>query len=122
LIDHVDFRVGDLPAARRVIDPLMQALGQGVASEEGGCVCYCRERRGASFFSLVLDAEHRVNRSRVAFCARSRDEVDRLAEVVRSAGAQRLEGPRFCREYSDRYYAAFFEDTEGNRYEICCRI
>ena len=30
-----------------------------------------------------------------------------------------IEGPGIHPEYGDDYYAVFFEDPDGNRYEIC---
>jgi hypothetical protein len=45
-------------------------------------------------------------------------EVDRLAEVVRQAGARNIEGPM---QYERGYYAVFFEDPSGNRLEVCYR-
>jgi predicted lactoylglutathione lyase len=57
---------------------------------------------------------------RIAFRASSREEVDRLAEVARAAGARDVDGPE---PYggSPRYYAVFFEDVDGNKLEICYR-
>jgi len=42
-------------------------------------------------------------------------------ELVREAGGKNLEGPEICEGYSPGYYAFFFEDTDGNKLEICCR-
>jgi predicted lactoylglutathione lyase len=68
----------------------------------------------------MTDPQHRANGTRIAFRANSRDEVDRLAEVARAAGARSIEGPE---NYggSPRYYAVFFEDADGNKLEICYR-
>ncbi len=64
---------------------------------------------------------HRGNANRFAFWADSEEEVNRLGEIVRAAGAQKVEGPEYCAEYTPGYYAVFFEDTDGNKWEICCR-
>jgi len=71
--------------------------------------------------SKFEDAAHVPNATRMAFWADTPDAVDRIAEVVRSAGGRHVEGPMFCPEYSPTYYGLFFEDPSGNRLEVCCR-
>ena len=61
------------------------------------------------------------NGTRIAFWADTREEVDRIAKLVRDAGGKNLEGPEVCKDYSPGYYAFFFEDPDGNKLEICCR-
>jgi catechol 2,3-dioxygenase-like lactoylglutathione lyase family enzyme len=75
----------------------------------------------SEFFGLTRDKNHKPNRTRIAFWADTRKEVDRLAKSVRKAGGKELEGPEICSEYSAGYYAFFFEDPDGNKLEICCR-
>jgi predicted lactoylglutathione lyase len=50
---------------------------------------------------------------RIAFWAETREQVDRVAQVVREAGGRNLEGPQIWPEYSPGYYALFFEDPDG---------
>ena len=121
LIDHIDQRVGDLATGRSLFDPLMAAMGLNDVAADDDSVCYYGADRLAAFFALTLDRSHRPNGHRVAFGAASPHDVDRLAKVVRAAGARAIEGPELCPEYSGHYYAVFFEDGEGNRYEICSR-
>ncbi len=77
--------------------------------------------RPSEFFCFSPDKNHKPNRTRIAFWADTREEVDRIAKLVRDAGGKNLEGPEICRSYSPGYYAFFFEDPEGNKLEICCR-
>ena len=74
-----------------------------------------------NFLVSTQDKNHKPNRTRIAFWADTRKEVDRLAKLVRKAGGKALEGPEICKEYSAGYYAFFFEDPDGNKLEICCR-
>jgi catechol 2,3-dioxygenase-like lactoylglutathione lyase family enzyme len=117
---HVDIRVTDLEAARAFYSKLMPALDFPVA---GGTVFTCYSAEGATpqapWFGFVEDRTHRPNTNRIAFRAESREEVDRLAEVVREAGGRVSSGPRACPEYTESYYAVFFEDPSGNCLEIC---
>ena len=59
------------------------------------------------------------NETRIAFWAESREEVDRIAEIARAAGAKNIEGPELYEEPG--YYAVFFEDPDGNKLEVCHR-
>jgi len=75
----------------------------------------------SDFFGFTEDRHHQPNGTRIAFWADTREEVDRIAELVREIGGKNLEGPEFCAEYNPGYYAFFFEDPDGNQLEICCR-
>ena len=51
----------------------------------------------------------------------SREEVERMAAVVRSAGGRITSGPKVYPEYRGTYFAVFFEDPSGNRLEVVYR-
>jgi catechol 2,3-dioxygenase-like lactoylglutathione lyase family enzyme len=123
LFDHADARVRSLDKARPLYDALLPAMGFTRTSEDADSICYYRPGgdRSAPFFCIDLDQEHRPNGTRIALRAGSRAEVDRLAAIAREAGATAFEGPEICEDYTPLYYAAFFEDAEGNKLEICYR-
>ncbi len=77
------------------------------------------EGPSAPWFGFIEDPDHHPNQNRIAFWAESREEVDRLAALAGEAGARNMSGPRDCPEYSESYYAAFFDDPSGNPLEIC---
>ena len=57
----------------------------------------------------------------LAFRARSRDEVDALHREVEAIGAVIVSPPRAYPEYTPPgYYAFFFKDPDGIKYEIVC--
>lgn len=122
LYDHIDLRVSDLAKVRGLYDALLPAMGFSHLEEDGKNINYYLEPadRSQPFFGLMTDPQHRANGTRIALRAVTRDDVDLLTEVARAAGAQSLEGPE---DYggSPRYYAAFFEDADGNKLEICFR-
>jgi catechol 2,3-dioxygenase-like lactoylglutathione lyase family enzyme len=64
---------------------------------------------------------HRGGANRIAFWADNEEEVNRLGKIVVEAGARAVEGPEYCQDYTPGYYAVFFEDADGNKWEICCR-
>jgi catechol 2,3-dioxygenase-like lactoylglutathione lyase family enzyme len=122
LIDHIDLRVKDLATARPLYDALMSAMGYSRFDVRGSDINYHQPDKewSQAFFGLMADPDHQPNGLRIAFRASSREEVDRLAEVARAAGARDVDGPE---PYggSPRYYAVFFEDVDGNKLEICYR-
>ena len=46
----------------------------------------------SEFFGFTEDANHRPNETRIAFWAETREQIDRVAKIVRDAGGQNLEG------------------------------
>ncbi len=119
--DHVDLRVRSLAEARPFYEALLPEMGftrdahlegwlQYEAVDAGG--------RAVSFFGVTESPGHVANENRIAFQAAGLAEVDRLADVVRHAGGRRVEGPGY---EAEDYYAVFFEDASGNRFEICHR-
>ena len=54
----------------------------------------------------------------MAFWVESREEVDRIAQLLREAGANDLSGPKLMPEYLPTYYAVFFADPWGNPLEV----
>jgi catechol 2,3-dioxygenase-like lactoylglutathione lyase family enzyme len=121
LYDHIDLRVRDLRKLRPFYDALMRALGVGVARGGNRSREYYQKDRRLPFFGLSQSAKHVPGLSRVAFGAATRKDVDRIAAVARRAGAKAISGPEVCVSYRQPYYAVFFEDPEGNRFEVCCR-
>ena len=54
----------------------------------------------------------------LAFKAESRAEVDRLYSQLKEIGAVIVSKPRLYPEYGPGYYAVFFKDLEGIKYEV----
>jgi predicted lactoylglutathione lyase len=120
--DHIDLRVKSIAAAKPFYAQLLPALGFTIDNSDQEWSGWQAAGPGpVEFFGLIENPDHQPNDNRIAFWAESRAEVDQLAEVVRQAGGQNLEGPAIWREYSPGYYAVFFEDPSGNKLEICYR-
>jgi predicted lactoylglutathione lyase len=119
--NHIDLRVSDLGAAYAFYSRLLPAAG--FPHEDSGDTWKLFAGDGRfphkAFFAVTEEAGHRPNSNRIALAAASREEVDRLAGVVREAGGRNISGPRECPEYSPTYYAVFFEDPCGNKLEVC---
>ena len=121
LFDHIDARVRDVSAARRFYDPFCSAIGLTKAVVTGDWVLYECEDTTGPFIGITGDAEFLPNRCRIAMSAKTRADVDRVAQIVAESGATEYEAPRLCPEYTEDYYASFFSDPDGNRWEICHR-
>ncbi|MBV8152555.1 MAG: VOC family protein [Candidatus Eremiobacteraeota bacterium] len=123
IFDHVDVRVRQIGAVRAFYDRFLRAFGFRGKPQPDGNVVYVRvaERKVHEAVALIAESDHRPNHTRVAFSAASPAEVDRIAAIAAGAGARAFEAPAFCPEIGENYYAAFFEDPDGNRLEIVCR-
>jgi catechol 2,3-dioxygenase-like lactoylglutathione lyase family enzyme len=120
--DHIDLRVRDRQRARRFYAQVLPAIGFTVdQGDDGEWISFAVPGEKREFFGFTEDADHTPNGTRISFWADTREEVDRVAEVVRRAGGKVLEGPELQREYTPDYYAFFWEDPDGNKLEICCR-
>lgn len=123
LYDHVDLRVGSIAKVRALYEALCTAMGLTESHDDGDSVGYHKpgETGADAFLWVVEERDHRPNGTRTAFQAESRADVDRLAAIARENGARAFEPAQLVPDYGPRYYAAFFEDAEGNKLEICCR-
>jgi len=117
--DHIDLRVTSLAKARPFYEVLLPALGfVRDAKIDGWLQLEQADEVVSEFFGITESPGHVANENRIAFWATSPEEVDRLAKILSSAGAENIEGPGY---ESPSYYAVFFEDPCGNRLEICHR-
>lgn len=124
--DHIDLRVRSFADARPLYDAFLPAVGFTDIEASPGWVGYFLpdDTAGAKppFIGLNEDVpDHCGGANRTAFWADSVAEVDRVAGIVRAAGARVVEGPEYCHEYTPGYYAVFFEDADGNKWEVCFR-
>jgi predicted enzyme related to lactoylglutathione lyase len=117
--DHIDLRVPRMSEAAAFYETLLPALGftRRVAVE--GWLQYETEGSGIrEFFGVTESSAFNPNENRIAFWAGSEAAVDALAPAIMKAGAKNIEGPMV---YEPGYYAVFFEDPFGNRFEVCHR-
>jgi len=114
-------RVSDAAAVRPFYDALMSLFGTEPTTVRTARYGYTR-RYGtirADFFNIYEDAEARPIATRVAFAAPSPAFVDQVARVVHDQGGRNIDGPAYFQEHHPTFYAVFFEDPLGNRFEVC---
>jgi glyoxylase I family protein len=117
MLHHVDLHVRDLAATRALFDGLAEHVGYRRLVDEPDFVSYETQDGGRPRIGLILNPDHRPGSIRLAFAVGTREQVDAAASAARERGARAIEGPGVHSEYGD-YYAVFFEDPDGNKYEI----
>lgn len=134
IIHHIQITVKDLSVAVSFYDRMLPLLGFDL-KKKGGTVIeehdfevveYVHPRLAFAITSprkkFAGDAVHRRRPGalhHLAFEAPSRAEVDRLYVELRAIGATIVSPPRVYPEYTPPgYYALFFKDPEGIKYEI----
>ena len=136
LIDHIEITVRDMGSAVPFYDRLLPLLGFDLGKRsdvviephEKRVVSYEHPRLGFAITSprpaFARDTVHRRKPgalNHLAFRATSRAEVDRLHREIEAIGATIVSPPREYPEYTPAgYYALFFKDPEGIKYEIVC--
>ena len=120
---HVDLRVRNFAEVTDFYRAFLPAIGFDKGWESDDWKGYTAEGKFPElpFFAFTEDPDHRPNANRIAFWVSEQAEVDRVAAIVRRAGAINVEGPSLNLEYSPDYYAVFFEDPNGNRFEVVHR-
>lgn len=121
LFSHIDLRVSDANAVRPFYDALMALFGTEPTTPRVVRYGYTRRYGSvrADFFNVFEDRAARPSATRIAFAAPSRAFVDEAARVVRQYGGVNIEGPAYFSQHHPTFYAIFFEDPLGNRFEVC---
>jgi catechol 2,3-dioxygenase-like lactoylglutathione lyase family enzyme len=122
VLHHIDIHLRDIDAAQTLLDALAELIGYRRVSgsdelEEPGFVGYETAAGGRPRFGLIPDSASLPGSTRLAFAVETRGQVDAAANIARQHRAQAIEGPCLHPEYGD-YYAVFFEDAGGNKFEI----
>jgi catechol 2,3-dioxygenase-like lactoylglutathione lyase family enzyme len=134
MIDHIEVTVRDMATAVPFYDRLLPLLGFDLRNKgdvlidqhDKHVVWYEHPSLGFAITSprkaFVGEAVHRRRPGalhHLAFRVLSRAEVDRLYLELKAIGAAIVSPPREYPEYTPAgYYAVFFKDPEGIKYEI----
>ena len=133
IIDHIQITVKDLNDAEAFYDKFLPILGFDINRKSKGRVAK-HEFDVVEYFHPLLvfginsprdefknDVIHRRKPGalhHLAFKAESCDQVDKIYLKIKEIGANIIEAPRFFPQHGEHYYALFFKDTEGIKYEI----
>ena len=137
-IDHIEITVRNMDVAIPFYDKLLPLLGYDLEhrseayleKHEKHVVSYEHPHLGFAITSpLTAFATETLNRRKpgslhhLAFRASSKEEVDRLHLEIAAIGATIVSPPRLYPEFTPTgYYALFFKDPEGIKYEIVCFV
>ena len=121
---HVDLRVPSMSEALPFYEALLPALGYTARDDGPEWKVFATEEDplpATAYFGIVESPGHAANENRVAFWVNDRAEVDRIAGVIAAAGGREISGPKEM-PYGPDYYAVFFCDPCGNRFEVYHRL
>jgi catechol 2,3-dioxygenase-like lactoylglutathione lyase family enzyme len=133
IIDHIQITVRDLSVAEPFYDKFLSVLGfdlskksKGrVAAHEFDVVEYVHplliigiNSPREAFKDEVIHRRKPGALHHLAFKAESREEVDRLYPQIVETGALIVDPPKYYPQHGENYYALFFKDPEGIKYEI----
>jgi len=133
IIDHIQITVKDLRTAETFYDRFLPVLGFSLDHKSKGTVPE-HEFDAVEYYhaNLIISInspreifkDEIIHRRKpgalhhLAFRAESRDEVDRLYPEIAAAGATIVDPPKFYPQHGEKYYALFFKDNQGIKYEI----
>lgn len=120
---HIDLTVPRFEDALPFYEKILPALGftRTFHSPKWRGFAADGELPSVAYFAITEDPAHRPNGNLVGFWARDRQQVDSFARLVAESGGKILDGPRQF-PISTSYYAFYFEDPVGNRYEFMHRL
>ncbi|MGG5369319.1 VOC family protein [Enterococcus sp. AZ196] len=132
-IDHLQVTVKDINEVESFYDGLMEALGFDLNKKikvyleemDMDVIEYLDKSYDFGICSALKQYEEETIHRRkpgavhhIAFRASSRNEVDRIYKTVMELGAKILDEPKIFPQHGPNYYALFFNDPDGIKYEI----
>ena len=114
VVDHVVLVVADLEASRRFYRAALAPLGIEELKAEPDGMAFGAE--GLDDFAIVAGRRPTTG-AHVAFDAPSRGAVDAFYAAALAHGGRHRGAPGVWVQYSQRYYAAYVWDLDGNNVE-----
>ncbi|UCH85036.1 MAG: VOC family protein [Candidatus Latescibacterota bacterium] len=134
-IDHIQITVKDMSVAVPFYDKFLPLLGFNIQNRVSAFIeehdfhvveythpllAFAITSPRQAFVDDTINRRKPGALHHLAFKAGSRAEVDRLYAALKEIGATIVDEPRLYPEYGPDYYAVFFKDVEGIKYEIVC--
>ncbi len=132
-VDHLQVTVKDIDQVEPFYDGLMEALGFDLSRKikvylkelDMNVMEYLDDSYDFGVCSALSEYEKDTIHRRkpgavhhIAFRASTRKEVDRIYYKVVELGAEILDKPQIHEQHGPNYYALFFKDPDGIKYEI----
>lgn len=126
-LDHIYLSVSDMAASESFYDDLFRSLGfkkgDAVVADEPHCHYYNRALQ-ISIRPAHTEAGHdpyAPGLHHLCLQVESKGGVDAVYRVLTNLGIEATE-PALYTQYDPDYYATFFEDPDGIRFEVVCRV
>ncbi len=123
ILDHIGINVTDYARSKAFYEKALAPLGVTAVMEYGKACGFGRDGKpdfwvgqGATRFQTE-EQLHPITPVHVAFCARSRSEVDGFHVAALAAGGRDHGAPGPRPEYHPHYYGAFVLDPDGHNVE-----
>ncbi len=133
MIDHIQVTVKNLEIAESFYDRLMPILGFDLSRKSKGKVeshdfevieyfhsnlIFGINSPRKEFLNETIHRRKPGALHHLAFKASSIEEVDRLYQSIKETGATIVNPPQYYPQHGEKYYALFFKDPGGIKYEI----
>jgi len=119
VIDHVSIPVRDLEQSAEFYESVLSKIGFAKLVDARKTVGFGRKYPELWLNHRPEMDEHGISDGfHVCLRARTIGEVQEFHEAAVALGAESDGGPGPRPQYSDRYYAAFIRDRDGNRLEV----
>jgi catechol 2,3-dioxygenase-like lactoylglutathione lyase family enzyme len=135
IIDHIQITVKDMKIAESFYDKFLSLLGFDIHNKVSAVIeehdfyvveythpllAFAITSPRKAFIDSTINRRKPGALHHLAFKAESRTEVDKLFFELKAIGATIVTEPKLYPEYGPNYYALFFKDLEGIKYEIVC--
>lgn len=135
IIDHIQITVKDVNIAEPFYDKFLPLLGFDIKNKVSAVIeehdfyvveythpllSFAITSPRKAFISDTINRRKPGALHHLAFQAESYEEVDRLYLELMEIGSSIVSRPAFHPEYGPDYYALYFKDLEGIKYEIVC--
>src|SRR5689334_16085598 len=133
IVDHIQITVRDPVVAEPFYDKFLAILGFDISLKTKGRVAKhdfdvveyahplllfgINSPRG-KFKDETIHRRKPGALHHLAFKAESREAVDKVFLQLKEIGANIVEGPKFFPQHGENYYAVYFKDVEGVKYQI----
>jgi catechol 2,3-dioxygenase-like lactoylglutathione lyase family enzyme len=118
MVDHIGVNVRDYAASRAFYDGALEPLGYSVVMEFENHACAYGSDPKPVFW--IVQREPFGTGAHVAFAAGDHAAVHAFHEAALAAGGVDNGAPGPRPQYTEKYYAAFVHDPDGNNVEAVC--
>lgn len=121
MLDHIKIRVANLSKSKLFYKKALAPLGLKIVLGSAKEQYFGFGLNKDPFFEIQqADKKHPAHTNvHIAFKAKDQKTVKAFYSAARAAGGKDNGAPGRCPEYTEKYYAAFVFDMDGNNIEVC---